>query len=89
MTKWTEDFYTVEIFDDHPQKIKDFAQIAKNLGLKLVQGYLDRGEKIGLSGNTFKVKDKLKAAGFRWHAECKVWFTLIADAEAAFARIIA
>lgn len=89
MAKWQESFFSLEISETDPKKLKDFAQIANKLGLKLVQGYLNRGEKIGLSGNTFAIKDELKAAGFRWHAECKVWFTLFSDAENAFRKISA
>lgn len=27
----------------------------------------------GLAGNTFGIKDQLKAAGARWDGECKAW----------------
>ncbi len=30
--------------------------------------------RIGVTGDTFPIKDRLKAAGGRWHAEDKVWY---------------
>ena len=43
----------------------------------------------GVSGNTFGIKDALKAAGARWHGECKAWtFESWADLEAALLSII-
>jgi len=33
-------------------------------------------------GSPFETKDKLKARGYRWDAEAKVWYTAVKSAEA-------
>lgn len=62
---------------------------AAALGLKYVESCMDRGEKVGVSGNTFQCREQLKAAGFRWHGECKVWYVQVSAAPAAFAKLAA
>jgi len=43
----------------------------------------------GLVGNTFGIKDQLKAAGARWDGACKAWtFGSWADLESALNTII-
>lgn len=47
---------------------------AASLGLKA--GEINTGGRGGIpaiGGNTFAVKDALKAAGARWNGACKVW----------------
>lgn len=82
MAAWKESFCT-----PHGSESLAESKIAAALGLKYVEGYLNRGEKIGVSGNTFALKDQLKAAGFKWHGECKVWYVLAPDASQAFAAL--
>jgi hypothetical protein len=41
--------------------------------------------RIGVTGNTFDIKDRLKAAGGRWHAVDKVWY-LPAGTDLAFLK---
>jgi hypothetical protein len=41
--------------------------------------------RISLTGQTFEIKDRIKAAGGRWHAEDKVWH-LPAGTDLAFLR---
>ena len=44
----------------------------------------------GLVGNTFGIKEQLKAAGARWDGSCKAWtFEGWGDLEAALLTIIA
>jgi DNA polymerase-3 subunit epsilon len=38
-------------------------------------------------GSPFETKDKLKARGYRWDAEARVWYTAVKSAEALDARI--
>jgi hypothetical protein len=84
MAAWQESFCNPHGTDDLAE-----SKIAAALGLKYVEGYLNNGEKVGISGNTFALKDKIKAAGFRWHGDCKVWYVLRSDAAAAFAKLAA
>jgi hypothetical protein len=47
------------------------------------------GAKPGLAGNTFQIKDQLKAAGARWDAAAKAWsFTDWAALETALDSVI-
>ena len=41
--------------------------------------------RIGVTGQTFDIKDRLKAAGGKWHPEDKVWY-LPAGTDLAFLR---
>lgn len=41
---------------------------------------------IAISGNTYPVKDELKALGGRWDADAKAW--MVPDAKAAAARAL-
>lgn len=41
--------------------------------------------RIGVTGDTFPIKDRLKAAGARWHAADKVW-TLPSGTDLAFLK---
>lgn len=44
----------------------------------------------GLIGNTFSIKDQLKAAGARWDGTCKAWtFQTWGDLEQALLSIVA
>lgn len=44
----------------------------------------------GLIGNTFSIKDQLKAAGARWDGTCKAWtFQTWGDLEQALLAIVA
>lgn len=38
-------------------------------------------KKITLSGNTFSIKEELKAKGFRWNPQIKVWYKIVEEAE--------
>lgn len=49
---------------------------AKAAALSLKAGEINNGGRGGvpaIGGNTFGVKDALKAAGASWHGVCKVW----------------
>lgn len=73
----------------HGAETKAEYAAAAALGLKYVESCMDRGEKVGVTGNTFECREKLKAAGFRWHGECKVWFVPVGLAQASFAKLAA
>lgn len=42
----------------------------------------------GFVGNTFPVKDKLKAAGAHWNGECKAWVFESIDAAVAALEVL-
>jgi hypothetical protein len=80
--KMREMFVTPMGSENTPERLA-----AEALGLKYVESCMDRGEKVGLSGNTYAVRDQIKAAGFRWHGDCKVWYVAAADAPRAFSQL--
>lgn len=58
---------------------------AKAAALGLKAGDISKGwETIpAIGGNTFAVKDILKAHGARWHGTCKVWYFASSEAREA------
>ena len=72
------------------ERLNKLAALADEKGLKFGQ-YLKGGNGYGcpaLSGNTFSVKDSLKAHGAKFAGDSKVWcFETTDQAEAALAAI--
>lgn len=63
---------------------KDLWSVADKFGLELIgfgNGYRMTD---GLAGNTYSVKEQLKAAGFRWNSDARAW---LAHDRAAFTRL--
>lgn len=54
--------------------------VCDRIGCQLAVKQDRHSDVYGLSGNTFPVKDAIKAAGFRFDGQTKVWWAPSADA---------
>lgn len=76
------------MFIRNPHGSESIQAVAAQIGIVFGES-LETG-RAGFIGNTFGIKDQLKAAGARWDAENKAWtFEDWAAAEAAVAAIVA
>ena len=76
-------FFAITV--DRNSGSNDFWAVADALGLRFIAAGRDWLNN-GLAGDTYSIREQLKASGFRWNGEAKAWMS---DDLAAYKKLVA